>query len=482
MPQRLPLFRAARLVGISRGTLQRRIHDEGIDTFEGQILVDDLVKLFPHTPLEQDSEYERVQHIKKHAFAKRVRERLMPSAEVLAARVAELGRELAATRAHLSLYQTILEQITLRLREAGENPSKKEVHGLLHWIKGILAEPPAPSDPRKDLFVNDTVLRIMAAHVKIQPSNHEFWLEGNDSLLDAGVRAGLALNYGCTSGSCGLCKARVISGEVKKIRHHDYVLSEAEKNMNYILMCSCTAVSDVVLEALEASSEADIPFQEISTRVKRIERPSNDMLLLHLQTPRVQRLRFLAGQSVHLSLGNSTGAELPIASCPCDDRNLLFHIPCTKDSAFCAAVNNLKKGDPVTVTGPEGQFLLNEDSQRGQIYIAYGAGFAPVKSIIEHAMALELPSEMDLYWIVDKEDELYLHNLCRSWDDALENFNYHPRVNRDALETLLSTPETLRKRDVYLAGPEDRVLSASERLLAAGLPPGQLKSCILSPV
>lgn len=489
MSQFLSVFRAARLVGVSRGTLQRRIHDEGIATFEGKISVDDLLGLYPNTELKHDSEYDRVQHIKKHAFAKRVREHFLPDADVLANRVSELGLELAATRAHLAQYQTILDQITLHLREAGEMPSKKEVHGLLHWIKGTLAEPPMPSDPHQDLFVNDTVLRIMAAHIKIQPSNHEFWLEGNESILEAGVHSGLALNYGCTTGSCGLCKARVISGEVKKTQLHDYVLSEAEKNMNYVLMCSCTAITDVVIEALEASSENDIPMQEIVTKVKKIERPTDHMLIMHVQTPRVQRLRFLAGQSATLSLGDTphnktTSGDFPIASCPCDDRNLLFHIPLhtpnDSNNAFAQElIANTKKGDAITVNGPHGHFLFNDDSQRPQFYLAYGAGFAPIKSLIEHAMALEIPATMDLFWAVDKKEDLYINNLCRAWDDALEDFNYHPVVKLDAVEQLLAQQSKLAEVDVYVAGPKNTIEKAGEKLLAAGLPNGQLKMTMI---
>lgn len=483
MPQLIPVFRAARLVGVSRGTLQRKIHDQKLATFEGKIRIDDLLALFPDTELQHDSEYERVQHIKKHAFARRVRDHLLPSADVLTERVAELGRELAATRAHLAQYQTILEQISLRLRDLGEAPSKKAIDGLLHWTVGILSEPATPNDSRNDLFANDTVLRIMAAHIKIQPSNHEFWLEGSDSILDAGIRSGLALNYGCTNGNCGLCKARVISGEVKKTRQHDYVLSEAEKNMQYVLMCSCTAVTDVVLEALEASDESDIPTQAIVTRVKGISRPSDKILIMHLQTPRIQRLRFLAGQSVTLSLGDNISAELAIASCPCDDRNLLFHIPCDNDSPFVTAVsNNINKGDEITVIGPHGSFLFNHESQRPQRYLAYGAGFAPIKSLIEHAMALEIPAGMDLFWVVERKQDLYLHNLCRAWDDALEDFHYHPVITEDGaeggagdgVEQLLGQPTTLDAADVYIAGPGQRVEQATNRLLAAGLPRAQL--------
>ncbi|MBN4079031.1 2Fe-2S iron-sulfur cluster binding domain-containing protein [Beggiatoa alba] len=475
MPQFLSVFRAARLIGVSRGSLQRRIHDAGIKTFEGKIKVDDLLALFPRNQLEYDSEYERVQNIKNHAFAKRVRERLLPDADVLAERVSELGRELASTRARLAQHQTILDQVTTHLRETEEAPTKKEIHGLLHWIKGTLAEPPMARDPRRDLFTNDTVLRIMAAHIKIQPSNHEFWLEGSDSILEAGVHSGLALNYGCTSGNCGLCKARIISGEVKKIQHHDYVLSEAEKNMNYVLMCSCTAVSDVVLEALEASSENDIPTQEIITKVKSIEQPTDNMLIMHVQTPRIQRLRFLAGQSVTLSLSESLSDDFSIASCPCDDRNLLFHIPCDTESPFAQALlNETKKGDEITLVGPHGHFLFNEESKRPQLYLAYGAGFAPIKSLIEHAMALEIPATMDLFWGVDKKENLYINNLCRSWHDALENFNYHPVIKEDAVERLLKHQDKLEDVDIYIAGPKISVEKAGERLLAAGLPNEQL--------
>jgi len=479
-PQLLSIFRAARLAGVSRGSLQRKIRDEGITTFEGKISTDDLIALYPTTELQHDSEYERVQHIKKHAFANRLRDHLLPSPDVLADRVSELGQELAATRAHLAQYQTVLEQITTRLHDADESPNKKEVHGLLHWVKDTLAEPPIPDDLHKNLFVNDTVLRIMAAHIKIQPSNHEFWLEGNDSILDAGVRAGLALNYGCANGNCGLCKARIISGKVKKTQHHDYVLSEAEKNRDYVLMCSCTAVSDVTLEALEARSENDIPTQKIATKIKNIERPIDSILIVHVQTPRTQRLRFFAGQSAALSLDNKTSMDFPIASCPCDDRNLLFHIPCPPDKPFAQAlINNSKKGDILTVTGPHGHFLFNETSKRSQLYLAYGAGFAPIKSLIEHAMALEILATMDLFWSVDKKENLYMNNLCRSWDDALENFNYHPVINTDAVEHLLEKNNNLETVDVYIAGPEAHVRYASEKLQAAGLPDEQLITSVI---
>jgi len=63
----------------------------------------------------------------------------------------------------------------------------------------------------------DDMLRLMSAHVVVRPSSHEF-VDGADTILDVALRSGLALNYGCSNGNCGLCKARVVSGQVQKVR------------------------------------------------------------------------------------------------------------------------------------------------------------------------------------------------------------------------------------------------------------------------
>ena len=131
----------------------------------------------------------------------------------------------------------------------------------------------------------------MSAQATVIPSGHEFFVEGAESILEAGLRGGLALNYGCSNGNCGLCKIRVVSGETRKIKHHDYSLSEAEKGIGYILGCSNTAVSDVVLEADEAQSTSDIPQPDNSAQDKKIDHPNEEVLILSTRTPRTSRLK-----------------------------------------------------------------------------------------------------------------------------------------------------------------------------------------------
>ena len=491
MSQLLTLSRAARLVGVSRGALQKKIKDGELPTFEGMVVPADLLRVYPQTRLEDNALLEHLTHLKESAFAKRIRERILPDPEVLAVRLSELGRELAAARAQLERYRTVNTECGQRLAALATNLSgaaSTEVGTLRDWLQTALAN--APDETEQHLLaVKESTMRVMLAHVLVMPSHREFFVEGSDTLLDAALRAGLALNYGCSNGNCGLCKARVVSGQAKKVRNHDYVLSEADKNAGVVLMCSNTAVNDLVIEAEEAGSAREIPLQQIAARVKKAERLADDIMLLHLQTPRTRRLRFLAGQYVTLQAGDAPPVDYPVASCPCDDRNLQFHVQRMPDNPFVDQVfEGMKSGDAVNILGPRGEFVLREDSPHNLVFIAWDTGFAPIKSLIEHAMALDVAESLHLYWLAPEGRGPYLRNQSRAWGDALDNFHFTPielpesaandgeRLKAELMR-VVHDHATLSDCDVYAAGSRALLAAAQELLPAKGLPPDQLVLC-----
>ena len=480
MPQFLTLTRAARLVGITRGALQSRIKAGELATFEGMVSAEDLLRAYPETRLEDNSAFERLAQIKDSAFSRRVREHVLPNPAVLVARLTAMSRQLAHAREELDYFRGIVEHLQVKLREYdGSAAAPAASRGLRTWLQHAL-EPGVDADLPQSLLVQDSFMRIMTAHVKVQPGGSEFFVEGNDTLLEAALRAGLSLGYGCSNGNCGLCKAKVLAGQVQKTRHYDYVLSEAEKNAGVVLMCCNTAVVDLVIEAREAHGATDMPLQNIAAKVKAVSPLADDMRLLRLQTPRSNRLRFLAGQSVALTLADGATLACPVASCPCDDRNLEFHIERRPGTAFADRIfEGLDSSDTVRVDGPQGNFVLNEASTRPLIFIACGSGFAPVKSLIEHAMALDVAETLQLYWIADGITGHYLNNLCRSWADALDNFSYVPVTAdrgqlQDTLARVLPARTALPEHDVYVAGPAPFADEAEFLLLDLGLPPPQL--------
>jgi len=295
MPQFLTLSRAARLVGITRGALQSRIKAGELAAFEGMVAAEDLLRAYPETRLEDNTAFERFAQIKDSAFSRRVREHVLPNLEVLVARLTEISRQLAQARAGLDYYRSIVEHLQAKLRECDDSAAAPAViAGLRAWLQHAL-EPDAEADAPQSLLVQDSFMRIMTAQVKVQPSGNEFFVEGNDTLLEAALRAGLSLGYGCSNGNCGLCKCKV-----------------------------------------------------------------------------------LAGQSVSLTLVDGATATCPVASCPCDDRNLRFHIPRRTGDTFSEGVfTGFSSADIVRIEGPRGEFVLNEMSTRPLIFIAGGRGQRP---------------------------------------------------------------------------------------------------------
>lgn len=495
MTERISLSRAARLAGVMRSEIQKKVRQGELATFEGEVLLTDLLRVYPTIELNASAMLERVELIKAAAISKALSEpRGLPSSDVLMSRINSLLVVLTELKSNLNRYTGLVNSLAQRLeviQNKNDVDCRNEVEKLYNWLRQQLEAPLGKPDSSTQLFVKDTLLRIMAANVKIIPSGHEFFVEGAASILEASLAAGLNLNYGCTSGSCGLCKARVVSGEIWKIRPHDYVLSEREKFMGYSLMCANTAVTDLVLEAAEATTTSDLPRQEIRTTVRKLEKLSADRIILHLQTPRSHTLRFMAGQRATLRIPDELTATYPIASCPCDGRNLQFIIRKLPDNRFTTAVfSALKHSQAVILNGPEGNFVLEDDSTKPILFFALNDGFAPMRSLIEHAISIDSAESLHLYWVVDNDNQHYLDSLCRSWRDALDGFHYTPLRIRNVEETdfnaeleqrlkevlgpVTTDPIGLKGFNAYIAGPQSFVETVSGLLHDNQLPLTQL--------
>ncbi len=483
MTQWLTLSRAARLIGVPRGALQRQVRDGELPTNDGLVSTEGLLRLYPQWSVEDSGAFERVTRLKEEAFGRRVQERVLPPQEVLAQRLYAQSRELADLRRHLARYHALVVAVGEKLDALVRSSPQAEIADLRASLETGLAVVLA-TESADALTIMDDMLKVVSAHVMVRPSGHEFFVEGRDTLLQAGLKAGLKLNYGCGNGTCGLCKARVVEGELVKAMPFDYPLSEAERAQGYTLLCAHSAgSSSIVIETLEAHGPGEIPEQEIEVRIRAVSPLAPDTLLLHLQTPRGSRLRFLAGQSVTLyggAEGIDAQAIYPVASCPCDDRNLHFHVARNPHDAFATLLFDgaLKSGDTVTVWGPSGDFVLAE-SERPLAFVACDTGFAPVKSLVEHAMAVDAAESMSIDWLSTRPDGHYLANQCRAWAEAFDHFRYAAHVDADvargarSVVAAMASGLPLPTHDVYVTGPAPFVDAAVAALEGAGVPSTQ---------
>jgi CDP-4-dehydro-6-deoxyglucose reductase len=485
MPRLITLSRAARLVGVKRGALQRKIREGELRTFEGEILLTDLLHSYPQAEVEDNSMLERVEQIMEQAVNKIIRPTDdSPDSGALAARILALSQELATARHEARRLAGVITglQTQFDALDAGDTLPDDAFSTLKQWFTKALATEAEDELETDELFAQEVFLRVMAAQVRILPSGHEFLIEGSDSILEAGLRSGLALAYGCSNGNCGKCKAKLVSGQIKKISQHDYVLTETEKGLGYFLSCSCTAVTDVVLEADEALGSQDIPQQDIDIRVRKIDRPDDRVVILQAKTPRTNRLRFLAGQYLTLTVADLPPRDCSISSCPCDDMNLQFQVPVIAGERFTEYLaGSTRTNDVITAQGPRGDFVLNEESPRSLVFIAGNAGFGPIKSLIEHAMALDIAEDIYLAWITTDDNSHYLGNLCRSWADALDNFHYTALQAESTVSMESLLPEvtgkldSLDQYDYYVCMPEPLLDPVQSFLTTNGAPEKQVR-------
>jgi CDP-4-dehydro-6-deoxyglucose reductase len=257
----------------------------------------------------------------------------------------------------------------------------------------------------------------MSFNITIKPSGHCFSAEGDETILEAGLRHGYTMPYSCRDGVCGVCKGKILQGEVDYGAYQPFALSDAEKAAGAALFCKTRPLSDVVLESHEITSGKEIPVKTLPCRVQKMEKVTEDVMILSLKLPANERLQFLAGQYVDILMKDGKPRSFSLANAPHDDEFLQLHIRNIPGGAFTHHVfTDMKERDILRIKGPLGGFFLHEDSAKPILFVASGTGFAPVKAIVEHALQIGVARPMHFYWGVRKEADFYMLDKVREWE------------------------------------------------------------------
>jgi CDP-4-dehydro-6-deoxyglucose reductase len=273
----------------------------------------------------------------------------------------------------------------------------------------------------------------MTFQVLVNPSGRQFSCDAGESILAAAIRAGVGLPYGCKNGACGSCKGKLVSGQAEIGAHQGRALSAAEREAGQTLFCCAMPQSDVVIEVREVLGVGDFPIKKLPSRVAKLERVTDDVMILSLQLPATERMQFKAGQYIEFLLKDGKRRAYSMATAPHSDELLALHIRHMPGGLFTDQVfGTLKEKDILRFEGPLGTFFLREDSQKPIVMLASGTGFAPIKAMIDHWAHQESTRPVTLYWGGRRPADLYMNALCEEWSKTLPNFRYIPVIS-DAL-------------------------------------------------
>ncbi len=264
--------------------------------------------------------------------------------------------------------------------------------------------------------------------VRLEPSGHTFTVAPGETVLEAALRQGIGLPYGCRNGACGACKGVLRSGELAYGEYQERALHPAERQAGKALTCCTRPLTDIVFEVRELAGAKDLAIRTLPCRVERVEKPVEDVAILYLKLPAGERLQFLAGQYVDILLKDGKRRSFSMANAPHDDAFLQLHVRKSPGGAFSNFVfEQMKERAILRFEGPLGTFYLREDSaDKPMVFVAGGTGFAPIKALIEHCFHNGVDRQMVLYWGARSLKDLYMPQLPGRWQAEHPGFTFIP--------------------------------------------------------
>lgn len=306
-----------------------------------------------------------------------------------------------------------------------------------------------------------------AFQITVQPSGRSFSANPGEAMLQAAIRQGIGLPYGCKDGACGSCKCRKLEGTVVHGAHQSKALSEEEEAAGFVLTCCGVAQTDVVLESRQVTDESAFPVRKMPSRVTSLEKVSHDVMVVKLQLPANDTMRYHAGQYIEFILRDGARRSYSMANAPHNGPGVELHIRHMPGGKFTDHVfSAMKEKEILRVEGPFGSFYLREDSSKPMVLLASGTGFAPIKALLEHLQFRSSARPATLYWGGRRPSDLYMDAWVRALCAEMPHIAYVPVISN-------ALPEdnwTGRTGFVHKAVMEDFPDLSGHQVYACGAP------------
>ncbi|MBR0078532.1 MAG: NADH:ubiquinone reductase (Na(+)-transporting) subunit F [Bacteroidales bacterium] len=268
-------------------------------------------------------------------------------------------------------------------------------------------------------------------------------------------------------GSCGTCKGKVLAGGGSILPTELSHISRKMAAENYRLFCQVKVREDM---------EIEIPKEFFGIKKWKCKVLSNRNVATFIkefvvQLPEGERMDFRSGGYIQIDIpacevdfsrmevdepyrrdweqmglfglrmknGTPTVRAYSMANHPAEDNIVMLNVriatpPFDRKRGGFMKVNpgvassyiySLRPGDEVTVSGPYGEFFL-EDTQREMMFIGGGAGMAPMRSHIFHLFRnLHTNRKVSFWYGGRSRKELFYEEEFREIERENGNFSFH---------------------------------------------------------
>lgn len=346
--------------------------------------------------------------------------------------------------------------------------------GVLAGLFGLLAV---------GLVVAERVLlNYGTCTVDINAGARQLSVEGGQSLLSALYEGQIFIPSACGGrGSCAYCKVTVSAGGGAVLPTETPYLTRAEVRAGVRLACQVKVRQDLFLRIPEDLLNVRL-FRATVARTRHVTHDIKELALALIDPPEIEHR---PGQYVQVQAPSPEGPVFraySISSPVQEKRAVELVVRLVPGGIGSTYLHHLEAGDPVTLTGPFGEFRLSEDPAVEVVCVAGGCGMAPVRNII--------------YTLYDRwpDRSAWLFFGCRTLEDVfyLEDFralaDRHPHFHvvyalSDPLQPgqewdgetgfiHLSVDKYLEagvRRQAFLCGPPPMIEAVTRVLLEKGM-------------
>ena len=305
---------------------------------------------------------------------------------------------------------------------------------------------------------------------KIQLKNNKtFTCDKDSTIFEAAKKNNIVLEHSCLSSRCRSCIVKVISGRTINIEE-ELVLTEEDKNENFVLSCNAKPLSDLELDIEDLGDFILFEKKIIPSKISVIEKLTDDIIKLVLRLPPNSNFNFNSGQYVNIIRGSLT-RSYSIANSSDHKNQLEFFIKKYTNGLMSEYFfKEAKINDLLRLEGPIGTFFLRDSSFKNIVFLATGTGVAPIKSILEGLDKSYEQYQNKIFWVI--VGARYQDNLL--WEPKLKNLNikYIPVISRPendwggekgyVQDIVLKQQIDLENTQVYACGSNDMINSAKE--------------------
>ncbi len=334
----------------------------------------------------------------------------------------------------------------------------------------------------------------MKITVESKSGSCAFQCGDNETILFAGLRQGLNLPYECATGTCGTCRARVMSGEVAMRWKEAPGAKKLKPDKGDVLMCQTRPLTDCLLRVPSdiATNDGNRPASRRGV-IRGIRRLTNDVA--HFDLYLAEPMDFEAGQFVVLATSDLSGGRA--YSMVNFDRNaakVAFVMKRKPGGGFSDWLFARREDEvQIEVFGPLGRAVFRPEERKNIVCIAGGSGIAGMMSILEHGIHaghFKSCKGAVFFGVRTLSDAFYLEALARyvtasnrkllvtvALSHEVAKTPTHPdypmlrlasgMVHDVAAETMQGRYENAM---VYVAGPPVMVDSTIRSLVVGGVP------------